>query len=94
MAALLHARGVRRADRVAILLPTSLDFIHSLLGTMLLGAVPVPLASPMTFGSLDPYVANLGRIVKDAGAKCMVTTDRVAKALQRSRALLPASNLF
>src|SRR5262245_56006854 len=49
-AKLLASRGVRAGDPVLILLPTSHAFLEAMLGTMFLGAVPVPLATPMTFG--------------------------------------------
>ncbi len=79
--ALLRHHGVRRGDRVLLLLRTGPDFVGALLGTMLAGAVAVPLASPMTFGALDRYLANLAAIVDDAEARCLVTDARVAEAL-------------
>jgi len=44
--AALRQRGIQRGDRVAVLLPTSAMFVQALLGSMLAGAIPVPLASP------------------------------------------------
>jgi acyl-CoA synthetase (AMP-forming)/AMP-acid ligase II len=79
--ALLRSRGVERGDRIPILLPTGHGFVETMLGTMLAGAVPVPLATPMTFGSVDRYMRNLGAIVSDAGARVLVTYPRIADAL-------------
>jgi acyl-CoA synthetase (AMP-forming)/AMP-acid ligase II len=79
--ATLRARGVRRGDRVPILVPTGHAFIEALLGTMGLGAIPVPLATPMTFGHVDRYLLNLSAIVEDCGARCIVTYPRIAAAL-------------
>lgn len=81
---LLQQHGVEAGDRVPILLSTSADFIHAFLGTMLIGAVPAPLASPMTFGSLDRYLDNVAGIVEDADARCMVVSPRVHKALAKA----------
>jgi acyl-CoA synthetase (AMP-forming)/AMP-acid ligase II len=90
-AALAHARrwavaladaGARRGEPVAILLPTSTDFVGALAGAMLLGAVPLPLPSPMTFGPMDRYLAHLGRVVSHAGARVLATTPRVVTALE------------
>jgi fatty-acyl-CoA synthase len=78
--ALLRARGVARGDRVAILMPTSHAFVESMLGTMLAGAVPVPLATPMTFGSVDRYLLNLQAIVADCDARALITYPRIADA--------------
>jgi fatty-acyl-CoA synthase len=85
--ALLRAQGVGRGERVLILLRTGPGFVGALLGAMLAGAIPVPLASPMSFGSLDRYLANLAAIVADCGARCLVTDDRVLRALGERPAL-------
>lgn len=80
VSAALRKRGVKKGDRVALLLPTSLLFVESLLGSMLAGAVPVPLASPMTFGGVERYLKNLTVILKDAGAQWMITYPRIQEA--------------
>lgn len=81
---LLQQHGVGPGDRVPILLPTSADFIQAFMGTMLIGAVPAPLASPMTFGALDRYLDNIAGIVEDADARCMVVSDRVLRSLAKA----------
>jgi len=81
VSAALRQRGIRRGDRVALLVPTSLLFVEALLGTMMAGAVPVPLASPMTFGGVERYLKNLTVILKDAGAEWMVTYPRIREAV-------------
>jgi fatty-acyl-CoA synthase len=76
----LLGAGVRRGDRVPILLPTSAEFVHALVGSMLVGAIPAPLAAPMTFGGVGRYLSNLGAVVEDAGARALVTTARLRDA--------------
>lgn len=88
--ALLRARGVARGDRIPILLPTGPTFVTALLGTMLAGAVPVPLASPMTFGGLERYLRNLATIVEDAGAEWLITYPRIRDALATDAVLRDA----
>lgn len=80
---LLASRGVRVGDRVLVLLPTSHAFVEAMLGTMLLGAVPVPLATPMTFGSVDRYLVNLAAIATDCRARATVTYGRILDAIAR-----------
>lgn len=80
-AKLLSSRGVARGDRVPILLPTGHAFVEAMLGAMLAGAVPVPLATPMTFGGVDRYVRNLAAIVGDCGARVIVTYGRMRDAI-------------
>ncbi len=78
----LHSRGVRQGDRVILLLPTGVPFVAALLGAMLVGAVPVPLATPMTFGALDRYLRTLAARVAHAEARLVVTYPRVRDALR------------
>ena len=78
--AALRAHGVRRGDRVAILLPTGPAFVTALLGTMLAGALPVPLAAPLTFGKLDRFLENVARTLRAADANVLVTYPRVRDA--------------
>lgn len=80
-ASALRRAGVERGDRVPLLMTTSADFVEAFLGTMLLGAVPAPLASPMTFGAPDRYLRNLEAVVRDADAHCIVTTTRMRDAI-------------
>lgn len=82
-AKLLASRGVTRGDRVPILLPSGHTFVEALLGTMLLGAVPVPLAGPMTFGSVDRFLVNLSTIAVDCGARATITYGRMRDAAMR-----------
>jgi len=64
---LIRVRGKGDKERVVLLTPTSPLFVESFLGANLVGAVPVPLASPMTFGGLGRYLANLAQIIDNIG---------------------------
>jgi len=86
-ARLLASRGVTRGDRVLILMPTGHAFVESMMGTMLLGAIPVPLATPMTFGSVDRYLLNLASIAVDAGACVTITFPRIRDAIAADAAI-------
>ena len=90
----LQASGVRRGDRVAILLPTGPSFVTALLGTMLAGAIPVPLAAPMTFGKLDRFLENVSRVLASADAHLLVTYPRIREAIQRAEAPLAVPALL
>jgi acyl-CoA synthetase (AMP-forming)/AMP-acid ligase II len=85
--AALRSRGVGRGDRVPLLMPTGHAFVEAMLGTMLLGAIPVPLATPMTFGSVDRYLRNLSAVIDDCGAQVLVTYGRIADAIAADAAL-------
>ncbi|HXB57224.1 MAG TPA: class I adenylate-forming enzyme family protein, partial [Vicinamibacteria bacterium] len=43
----LGERGVRKGDTVALMLPTSVDFLRSFQGILIAGAIPVPIYPPL-----------------------------------------------
>ena len=46
----LRELGIARGDRVAIVLPTGPEFMDAFFGSVLAGAVPVPLYPPVRLG--------------------------------------------
>jgi fatty-acyl-CoA synthase len=88
-ASLLASRGVKRGDRVPILMPTSPSFVEALLGAMLAGAIPVPLPFPLTFGGVERYVGNLVPIIEDSGARCFATDARIRDVVAKNDLLRP-----
>ncbi|MEU8758210.1 AMP-binding protein [Streptomyces sp. NPDC048659] len=65
----LAARGVRRGDRVAVMLQNSPHFVLALLGAWKAGATVVPL-NPMY------KAAEVGHALRDSGAAALVCSDR------------------
>ncbi len=86
-ARLLQSRGVKRGDRVVLLMPTSCAFVETFLGANLIGAVPVPLASPMTFGGVGRYLRKLATIVETSGARLIMTSPRIREAIAEDELL-------
>ena len=43
----LQSRGVRKGDRVALVLPTCPEFVQCFFGVLCAGAIPVPLYPPV-----------------------------------------------
>jgi acyl-CoA synthetase (AMP-forming)/AMP-acid ligase II len=85
--AVLRSRGVRPGDRVPLLMPTGHAFVEALVGVMLAGAIPVPLATPMTFGGVDRYVRNLSAVIDDCDARLLITYPRIGDAVAADPAL-------
>lgn len=77
----LAARGVRAGDRVALVLPTSPAFVTSFFGTLLAGAVPVPLYPPVRLARLDEYHQRTAALLGAAGARLVVTDGRLRALL-------------
>ena len=73
----LAARGVKRGDRVAIVIPTSPAFVDAFFGALLAGAVPVPLYPPVRLGRLDEYHRATARMLQRVGAAVVVSDARV-----------------
>ncbi len=92
MAAALAKLGVVRGDRVAMVLPTGADFMDAFFGTLLAGAVPVPLYPPVRLGRMDEYARTTGRMLQIAGAKLVLTDRRIrlllGKAVELARPAL------
>lgn len=86
-AATLQAQGVERGDRVPILMTTGPAFVGAFFGAQLAGAIPIPLAAPMTFGSAARYFDHLARVLIDAEARVLITTPRLREAAREHPAL-------
>ena len=68
VAGALNALGVRTGERVAMVLPTGPEFMDAFFGTLLAGAVPVPLYPPVRLGRLPEYHATTARMLRLSGA--------------------------
>ncbi len=80
-AAALAARGVNPGDRVAIVLRTEPAFLDAFFGTLLCGAVPVPLYPPVRLGRLDEYLKSTARMIALCGARLVVAGGSVRRLL-------------
>ncbi len=85
----LREAGVRRGDRVALLLPNDERFVGAFFGAMLAGAAPVPLAWPAT--TLDGRrVRQLLPLVQAADPAVIVTDEALADHFDRRAVTHPA----
>jgi len=81
----LQALGVGPGDHVGLLLPTGMDFIETMFAVALLGAVTVPVNARY----MPP---ELSYVVENADLKVLLTTDKIADAVnfvERLNAALP-----
>ena len=82
MAGALAALGVRPGERVAMVLPTGPEFMDAFFGTLLAGAVPVPLYPPVRLGRLPEYHAATARMLAARRARWSLLSDgRVGRLL-------------
>jgi fatty-acyl-CoA synthase len=77
----LQRMGLKKGDRLAMIIPESEDFVLTFLGAVSVGVVPVPMYPPLALGKLDGFMDTAARIVRTAKAKKLVTTTKVAPLL-------------
>ena len=69
----LIARDVAPGDRVALMLPTSIDYFIAFFGILYAGAVPVPIYPPMRLSQIEDHLRRQIGILRNAGACLLIT---------------------
>jgi acyl-CoA synthetase (AMP-forming)/AMP-acid ligase II len=77
----LVARGVERAERVALIFPTGPEFFDAFFGTLLAGAVPAPLYPPFRLGSMDEYERRTAAMIEATSARLVLADATVRRLL-------------
>ncbi len=72
-AARLADAGLAPGQTVAIMLPTSADYLYCFYGVLLAGGIPVPLYPPARLTKIEDHMTRHVGILKSAGAAIMVT---------------------
>jgi fatty-acyl-CoA synthase len=69
----LHELGLRKGDRVALILPEPDTFVLAFIGALTAGLVPVPMYPPMTLAKMEAYGETVRHILASSGARALVT---------------------
>ena len=77
----LQSLGLKKGDRVALILPDNADFVFAFLGALRAGIVPVPIYPPTGLGKLAGYLENTLHIVAKSGSKVLVTSAEIRRIL-------------
>ena len=85
----LQALGLKKGDRVALILPDNADFVFAFLGAIRAGIVPVPIYPPTGLGKLTGYLENTLHIVARSGAKLLLTNAEIKRMLGSIAAQAP-----
>jgi len=88
-AARLRAAGVRDGDRVIVSLSDPLDFLVAFFGTLVAGAVAVPLPTAGELGAPRSFAARLRSVCADCGPTAAVV-ERI-DAFERAMGSMPAA---
>lgn len=86
----LQALGLKKGDRVALILPQNEDFVFMFFGALRAGIVPVPVYPPLGLGQLQAYLDNTRHIVDKSGARALVTSAQIKRLLGTVQESCPA----
>lgn len=89
-AAHLRSHGLKKGDRVAMVVPDGEDFVPTFLGAVWAGIVPVPLYPPLSLGKLDSYIDTLIAILTKAKPTHLITNEKVQTILWGGVAKVPS----
>ncbi len=73
--------GLKRGDRLALIVPEGRDFVLAFYGAIRAGIIPVPMYPPLALGRLDAYIDSAKKILQTSGAKMLLTSPEVAPVL-------------
>ena len=77
----LHALGLRKGDRVAMILPEPDAFVLAFIGALTGGIVPVPMYPPQTMSKVKAYGETVRHILASSGAKALITVPKLSEML-------------
>ncbi len=86
----LRSLDVKAGEAVALMLRTEEAFFDAFFGTILAGAIPVPLYPPVRREELLDYVRRQQAIVRNAGARVLVTFSEAERVTPLIRARAPS----
>jgi fatty-acyl-CoA synthase len=82
--------GVRRGDRVGLVLHRARDFVPAFLGCVRAGFIAVPLYPPLTLGQLASWAETTTRMLATARASLLLADPPVAYTLRALRDQVPS----
>ncbi|MBB5803053.1 fatty-acyl-CoA synthase [Saccharothrix ecbatanensis] len=79
---LLLQSGLRKGERIALIVPEEQEFVLTFLGAVSVGVIPVPMYPPMGFGKFEAYCEDAAHILRAAGARALLTPRILADPLE------------
>lgn len=73
--------GLRKGERIALIVPEEQEFVLTFLGAVSVGVIPVPMYPPMSFGKFEAYCEDAANILRAAGARALVMPRSLADRL-------------
>jgi fatty-acyl-CoA synthase len=79
----LLAQGLRRGDRVALVLPEPDEFVLTFMGALTAGIVAVPIYPPQTLAKLEAYGDTVRHVLAASGAELLVTNEALRGMIEQ-----------
>jgi fatty-acyl-CoA synthase len=80
----LLAHGLKRGQRVALVIPEVADFVRAFFGITAAGLVPVPLFPPAQAGDLGTFTRQARHILTSSHASALITSSDIAPIIDVS----------
>ncbi|MCA9624878.1 MAG: AMP-binding protein, partial [Myxococcales bacterium] len=77
-----HELGLKKGDRVAMILPEPDAFVMAFMGALTAGLVPVPMYPPLSLAKMEAYGETVRHILQASGAKALVTMPGLKSMLE------------
>ncbi len=89
-AASLQALGLRKGDRIGVIVTEPEDFVLTFLAALRVGVVPVPMYPPMSFASMDAYSDRTAKVLRQAEASAVILSAKLLEPLAGLAAAVPS----
>ena len=80
-AAALQAYGMKKGDRVGLIVIEPEDFVLTFLACLRVGVVPVPLYPPLSFGNLDAYADRTAKVLTSSSSRLLIASGKLQNVL-------------
>jgi fatty-acyl-CoA synthase len=77
----LQQAGLRKGDRMGLIVIEPEEFVLTFLAAVRVGVLPVPLYPPLSLGSLDAYAERTAKVLQSAEAKLLVASGQLQNVL-------------
>ena len=71
------SKGLKKNDKVIIMIPTSIEFVFIYFGILMAGGIPVPVSQPAGTANIEKFLDNLKHIIRDSESKFFATFDKL-----------------
>ncbi len=89
MAHVLREKGLQPGDNIALMLPTCAEFFPVFMGIVYAGGTPVPIYPPHRASLLEEHIRRQSRVLSNAEAVMLVTSDEVSGPAQVLKSMVP-----